>query len=321
MDEALVAATAGELSPIVTGIVYCNTIAFCRDATSCATPASGPSADRWCERQPRDGCAQRALPGPSRRDHAAASVSGRGAAGGEAGRRAVHGGGCSISSPAARPSTARARSIVCGEVRRGRGGVPAASRGGASRSPAWRCCGWPGKGGRGSRRDPPRRSARTTQPLVRAELLPAYVEIMLAGRRARAGPNGMRRVEEIADARRASAARDGGTGSRAAVASTSRAAPSRVGACVAALALWPSSPRRTRRRAHACLDRAVPAARSGTRSRRAWSSRRLGCSQLERRPMARVDVTPDSALSAPDHGLTAREVEVLRLVAAGKEQP
>ena len=31
VDEAMLAATAGELSPIVTGIVYCNTIAFCRD--------------------------------------------------------------------------------------------------------------------------------------------------------------------------------------------------------------------------------------------------------------------------------------------------
>jgi hypothetical protein len=31
VDEALVVATAGELSPVVTGLVYCNTIAFCRD--------------------------------------------------------------------------------------------------------------------------------------------------------------------------------------------------------------------------------------------------------------------------------------------------
>ena len=30
LDEALVAAVAGDLSPIITGIVYCNTISFCR---------------------------------------------------------------------------------------------------------------------------------------------------------------------------------------------------------------------------------------------------------------------------------------------------
>ena len=30
VDEVLVVAAAGELSPLVTGIVYCNTIAFCQ---------------------------------------------------------------------------------------------------------------------------------------------------------------------------------------------------------------------------------------------------------------------------------------------------
>ena len=45
VDEALVVATAGELSPIVTGIVYCNTIAFCQTSTSCATRGVDRGAD------------------------------------------------------------------------------------------------------------------------------------------------------------------------------------------------------------------------------------------------------------------------------------
>lgn len=53
VDEVLVAATAGELSPIVTGIVYCNTIAFCRDAYELRHAREWTEAlTRWCARQP-----------------------------------------------------------------------------------------------------------------------------------------------------------------------------------------------------------------------------------------------------------------------------
>lgn len=45
VDEALIAATAGELSPPVTGIVYCNTIAFCQSMPMpCATTNRSPRA-------------------------------------------------------------------------------------------------------------------------------------------------------------------------------------------------------------------------------------------------------------------------------------
>jgi hypothetical protein len=53
VDEALVVAGARELSPIVTGIVYCNTIAFCRDAYELRHAREWTDAlTTWCRRQP-----------------------------------------------------------------------------------------------------------------------------------------------------------------------------------------------------------------------------------------------------------------------------
>lgn len=45
---------AGELSPMVTGIVFCNLIAFCRDACELRYAREWTEALlRWCERQPQ----------------------------------------------------------------------------------------------------------------------------------------------------------------------------------------------------------------------------------------------------------------------------
>ena len=53
VDETMVAVTTGELSPVVAGIIYCSTIAFCRDVYELRRARQWTDAlTRWCEGQP-----------------------------------------------------------------------------------------------------------------------------------------------------------------------------------------------------------------------------------------------------------------------------
>jgi DNA-binding NarL/FixJ family response regulator len=53
VDEAMIATTSGELSPIVTGIMYCNSLAFCQDALEVVHAREWMLAlVRWCDSQP-----------------------------------------------------------------------------------------------------------------------------------------------------------------------------------------------------------------------------------------------------------------------------
>ena len=53
LDETMVAVTAGEIAPIVSGIVYCGVILACRDAYEVGRAQEWTaSLSGWCERQP-----------------------------------------------------------------------------------------------------------------------------------------------------------------------------------------------------------------------------------------------------------------------------
>jgi hypothetical protein len=70
VDEVLVVAAAGELSPLVTGIVYCNTIAFCQSVYEVRHADAWTSAGPMVRRTAGHGGPQRFVPRSSGGDHA-----------------------------------------------------------------------------------------------------------------------------------------------------------------------------------------------------------------------------------------------------------
>jgi DNA-binding NarL/FixJ family response regulator len=321
VDEVLVAATAGELSPIVTGIVYCNTIAFCRDAYELRYAQEWTEAlSRWCDRQP-----QMVAHNGLCLVHRAEIMQLRGAWE-EAlveSRRAAE-----------RFTRGVLNQLACGkahyrqgEVHRLRGELEAAvdAYREASR------CGFEPQPGlallRLTQGDVDAATAairravgETTQPLKRVALLPAYVEIMLAAGELERARGACRELEEIAerqagDVLGAMAAHAGG-----AIALAEADAANALTALRRALEVW----------------RELPAPYEVARIRLLIGSacRMLGdedTANLELEAarevftelgaasdLAAIDSIEGPSSDADLHGLTPREAEVLRLVAAGR---
>ena len=316
VDEVLVAATAGELSPIVTGIVYCNTIAFCRDAYELRHAREWTDAlARWCDAQP-EMVAHNGLC----LVHRAEIMQLRGAWDGalEEARRAAE-----------RFTQGVLNQLACGkahyregEIRRLWGEFNAAedayreaSRCGVEPQPGLALLRLAQGNGDAAAAAIRRVVGETTLPLKRAALLPAYVEIMLAvGERERASA-GCRELEELAERQASDALRAIAAHAQGAVALAQGDAEGGLVALRRAFVLW--------------QELAAPYEVARVRVLMASACRALGDEdtatlELEaaREVFAGLRAAPDlssiGSIPADLHGLTAREAEVLRLVAAGK---
>jgi DNA-binding CsgD family transcriptional regulator len=321
VDEVLVAATAGELSPIVTGIVYCNTIAFCRDAYELRHAREWTEAlTQWCERQP-----QMVAHNGLCLVHRAEIMQLRGAweQALEESRRAAE-----------RFTRGVLNELACGkahyrqgEVHRLRGELDAAED--AYRE-ASRCGSEPQPGlallrlaqGEVNTATAAIRRAvgETTQPLKRAGLLPAYVEIMLAAGELERARGACRELEEIGERQASDVLGAIAAHARGATALAEADAPNALVTLRQALEVWRELPapyevarvRLLIGLACRMLGDEDTATLELDAAREAFA--RLGAAS----DLAGVDSTERPTADADLHGLTAREAEVLRLVAAGR---
>jgi DNA-binding NarL/FixJ family response regulator len=319
LDEAMVAAGAGELSPIVTGIVYCGVILACEDAHDLRRGREWTAVlSGWCEEQPE----MVAFTGRCL-IHRAEIMQLQGAWGealGEARRAAER---------CLRGENRWAAGEACyrqGELHRLRGDAEAAerayreaSRQGFEPQPGLALLRLAQGETAAAAASIRRVLEETAEPGRRAAQLPACVEVMLAVGEPEAAREACAELERIA----------GDLDSAALAAQAARAR--------GAVELTGGDPRTAlaalRRAAGAWQELEAPYEAARARELVGCACRALGdadAAQLEleaaRAAFAELGATPDLARvdallgegePGDRHGLSAREVEVLRLVAAG----
>jgi DNA-binding NarL/FixJ family response regulator len=320
VDEVLVAASAGELSPVVTGIVYCNTIAFCRDAYELRHAREWTEAlTAWCGSQP-EMVAHNGLCLVHRAeilqlqgawDEAVAEA--RGAA-----ERFTQG---VLNELACGKALYRA-----GEVHRLRGEFAAAEEA-FRRASGCGCEPQPGLAllrlAEGKAREAAAAIRRVLgeklQPLQRAELLPAFVEILLAVGDVERARHACLELGEVATRQGNDVLAAMASQARGSVALADGEAHAALAALREALAVWqelglPYETARTR----VSVGLACRALRDEEAAvLELEAARDLVVRLGARSELARIEELLGKS-SAPPYGLSERELQVLRLVAAGR---
>jgi DNA-binding NarL/FixJ family response regulator len=319
VDEVMVSVTAGELSPIVAGLVYCNTIGFWQSVYELRRAREWTDAlTRWCDQQP-DMVAHTGVCLVHRAE--IMQLQGAWDAALEEARRAAE-----------RFTEGVLNARVCGkayyrqgEVHRLRGERTAeesyreASRRGYEPQPGLALLRLAEGKGDAASSAMRRVLDEALQPRARAALLPAYVEIMLAGGELEEARSACRELETISGAHRSDMLRALSAQARGALALAEGDTQTALAALREALQTWqeleaPYEAARVR------VLVALGCRAAGDEDTAAWEleAARAAFDRLGAVPdVARVDSLTASPQAAAAHVLTQRELQVLRLVARG----
>ncbi|HSC51644.1 MAG TPA: response regulator transcription factor [Gaiellaceae bacterium] len=318
VDESMVAVTSGELSPIVAGILYCNTILICRSVYELRRAREWTTAlTLWCERQP-DMVAHTGVCLVHRAEvmqlqgawQAALEEAERVAADGVLNGRAL----------------GRARRLQ-GDLHRLRGELGAAERAyreaaqeGVQPQPGLALLRLAQDNVDAALAAIRRAVGESAQPLKRAALLPAYVEIALAAGELDEGALAAGELATISQAHESEALGAMSACSSGAVALARGEAARALPLLRRALQAWQDlgAPYEAAR-ARVLVGLACLALDDEDGGRLELGAARTAFEELGARPdLGRLDRLRPSPSAASPHGLTPRELQVLRLVASGE---
>jgi ATP/maltotriose-dependent transcriptional regulator MalT len=321
VDETMVAVTAGELSPIVAGIVYCNTIGFCQGVYELRRAREWTSAlTRWCDQQP-DMVAHKGLCLVHR-----AEIMTLGGAWQDALQEARRVGERFTQGVLNERAIGHAV-YAQGQVHRLQGDFEAAeaayreaSRFGREPQPGLALLRLAEGNADAAAAAIRRALSEAGQRLKRAALLPACVEIMLAVGDVEEARNASRELEEIAVDQGSEALVAMSAHARGAVHLAEGDAGAALFALRGALQAWQAleAPNEAAR-ARVLVGLACAALGDDDTAALELEAARDAFEGLGAKPdLARLDSLVGRAAPSETYGLTGRELQVLRLVAAGK---